>query len=270
MKRSLTLVAAVAAVAIFSTGCEKLKARDQLNKGVQAYKNAQYPQAVECFKTAVDLDPNFPTARLYLATAYMSQYIPGADSPENMQMAKAAYDQFNKVLDQDPKNEVATASIASLLFNQKKLDEAKTWYQKLIQLNPKNKEAYYTLGVITWTKTFAPRMEARAKMSMKPEDPGPLKDKKVRAELAEKNMPVINDGIKQLDEALKIDPEYDDAMAYMNLLYREKADLEDTTEAYKKDTETADAWVQKALQTKKIKQERKPANSGGITAEPAK
>ena len=263
------LVAAVAAVALFSTSCEKLRARDQLNKGVQAYKNAQYPQAVECFKTAVDLDPNFPTARLYLATAYMSQYIPGADSPENMQMAKAAYDQFAKVLEQDNKNTVATASIASLLFNQKKLDDAATWYKKLIQLDPKNKEAYYTLGVVAWTKTFKPRMEARAKMSMKPEDPGPLKDKKVRAELAAQNMPVITEGIKDLDEALKIDPEYDDAMAYMNLLYREKADLEDSTEAYKKDTETADGWVQKALQTKKIKQERKPA-SGGITAEPAK
>jgi len=263
------LVAAVAAVALFSTSCEKLRARDQLNKGVQAYKNAQYPQAVECFKTAVDLDPNFPTARLYLATAYMSQYIPGADSPENMQMAKAAYDQFQKVLEQDNKNTVATASIASLLFNQKKLDEAAGWYKKLIQLDPKNKEAYYTLGVVAWTKTFKPRMEARAKMSMKPEDPGPLKDKKVRAELATQSMPVVEEGIKNLNEALKIDPEYDDAMAYLNLLYREKADLEDSTEAYKKDTEMADSWVQKALQTKKIKSERKPAG-GGITAEPAK
>ncbi len=59
-----------------------LSARDQLNKGVAAFKNAQYPEAVEHFKTAVDLDPNFPTARLYLATAYMQQYIPGADRPK--------------------------------------------------------------------------------------------------------------------------------------------------------------------------------------------
>ena len=41
-------------------------------------------------------------------------------------------------LDQDNKNTVATASIASLLFNQKKLDDAATWYKKLIQLDPKN------------------------------------------------------------------------------------------------------------------------------------
>ncbi len=70
-----------------ATGCEKLKARDHLNKGVQAFKNAKYTQAVDHFKEAVQLDPEFPTARLYLATAYMSQYIPGAESPENQQNA---------------------------------------------------------------------------------------------------------------------------------------------------------------------------------------
>jgi tetratricopeptide (TPR) repeat protein len=266
MRNKLLAVAAVFAVSLVASGCQKLKARDHLNKGVQSYKNAQYPQAVEHFKTAVELDPQFPTARLYLATAYMSQYIPGADSPENVQMAEAAHEQFQKVLDQDPKNEVAIASIAMLYFNQKKLDDAKQWYEKMIAVNPKYKEAYYTLGVIAWTKTFQPRMEARAKLGMKPEDPGPLKDKKVRAELAAQNLPVVEEGIKHLETALEVDPEYDDAMAYMNLLYREKADLEETVEAYKTNTEIADNWVQKALQTKKIKAERKPT-TGGIVAE---
>src|SRR5581483_9676100 len=124
MTRKVVVVLAIAAMTVLATSCEKLKARDQLNKGVQAYKNAQYPAAVERFKTAVELDPKFDTARLYLATAYMMQYIPGAESPENMQMAQAAQDQFMKVLEQNPKNELAIASIASLLFNEKKLDQA--------------------------------------------------------------------------------------------------------------------------------------------------
>ncbi|HUE20987.1 MAG TPA: hypothetical protein VMQ86_04855 [Bryobacteraceae bacterium] len=95
------------------------KARYQLNQGVQAYKNAQYSAAVEHFTAAVELDPNFITARLYLATAYMQQYIPGADSPDNMRMANEAHDQFQMVLEQDPKNELAIASVASLYFNEK-------------------------------------------------------------------------------------------------------------------------------------------------------
>jgi tetratricopeptide (TPR) repeat protein len=233
---------------------------------VQAFKSAQYPQAVECFKTAVNYDPTFATARLYLATAYMQQYIPGADSPENMQMATAAYDQFQKVLAQDPKNELAVASIASLLFNEKKLDDANQWYLKLVSLNPKNKEAFYTLGVIAWTKALVSDGEARAKLGMKPDDPGPLKDKKVRTVVASKNGPIVDQGIKDLDKSLQIDPEYDDAMAYENLLYRQKADLEDSADAYKKDIDKANAFFQKTIDTRKIKADRKPVG-GGITAD---
>jgi hypothetical protein len=55
-------------------------------------------------------------------------------------------------------------------------------------------------------------------------------------------------------------------MAYMNLLLREKADLEDSSVAYKKDTDEADNWIQKSLETRKIKAERKPTG-GGITTE---
>jgi tetratricopeptide (TPR) repeat protein len=266
MKRKAVVVLAIAAMTVFATSCEKLKARDQLNKGVQAFKSAQYPIAVEDFKKAVEYDPTFATARLYLATAYMQQYIPGADSPENNQMAKAAYDQFQEVLARDPKNELAVADIASLLFQEKKLDEANEWNLKLISLNPKSKEAYYTLGVIAWLKAMVSDGEARAKLGMKQEDPGPLKDKKVRVEVAAKNAPIVDAGIKYLDRSLQIDPEYDDAMAYENLLYRQKADLEDSSDMFKADIDKANDYFQKTIDTRKIKADRKPTG-GGITAD---
>jgi Tfp pilus assembly protein PilF len=229
---------------------------------VQAYKSAQYTQAVEMFEKAVQLDPNFPTARLYLAMAYYMQYIPGAESPENQQMADHALEQFQKVLSQEPKNDVATQSIASIYFNEKKWDDAEQWYKKATELNPKNKEGFYTLGVIAWTRWYKPWAEARAKLGMKPEDPGPIKDKKVREELKTKYLPVISAGLDNLQKALEIDKEYDDAMAYVNLLIRERADLDDSGDEYKKDVETADNWVQKAMQTKKVKNERKPTSTG--------
>jgi Tfp pilus assembly protein PilF len=262
---------------VAGTGCEKLRARDHLNKGVQAFKNAKYSEAVEHFKEAVQLDPNFPTARLYLATAYMSQYIPGADSPENNQNAKAANDEFLKVLERDPKDKMAIASLASLHYSQaqgqislqeklKRLDEARQWYEKLAEVDPNNKEAYYSLGVIAWAKWYPALMEARNKLGMKPEDPGPLKDKKLKEELKQKYGPMIEDGIKNLERALQIDPQYDDAMAYMNLLIRERADLRDTPEQYKKDIEVADNWVQKTLETKKLKAAKQP-NAAGVAAQ---
>ena len=55
-------------------------------------------------------------------------------------------------------------------------------------------------------------------------------------------------------------------MAYVNLLTRERADLADSKDVYKKDVQEADNWVQKALETKKIKAER-VANKGAVKAE---
>ena len=66
------------------TGCNQLKARDQLTKGVAAFKNAQYEQATNHFQQAIAFDPNYLDAKLYLATAYSYQVIPNLDSPENM------------------------------------------------------------------------------------------------------------------------------------------------------------------------------------------
>src|SRR6202451_1918084 len=115
-------------------------------------------------------------------------------------------------------------------------------------------------------------MKARADLGLKPEEPGPLKDKKVKADLQTQYSAVIDDGIKNLQKALDIDPQYDDAMAYMNLLIREKADLDDTPEQYKADIDKADKWVQKALDTKKAKAAKAAAAAaqGGITAEDQK
>lgn len=267
MRSKIYLIAALAGslgLMVAGSGCQKLRARDSLNKGVQAFKTAKYQDAVDYFKRAVELDPDFPTARLYLASAYMSQYIPGAESPENLKVAQEAHDEFQRVLELDQNNSLAMASIATLYFHQKKFDESEDWYNRLVKADPQNKEGFYTLGVIAWTRTFQKRMEARAKLGMKPEDPGPIRDRKVREEVKAVNLDIVNQGMANLEQALKIDPEYDDAMAYMNLLHRERADLQDTVEEYRKDTDAADNWVQKTLETKKIKAARTPAGAAGI------
>lgn len=267
--RKAILILSVAALAVLGSSCTQLKARDQLNKGVAEFKNAQYDKAVEHFKTAVDLVPDFPTARLYLATAYMQQYIPGAESPENKQFATAAHDQFMKVLEADPKNTVALASIASLYLNQKQLDEAQKWFEKLTVVDPKSADSFYSIGFIAWSKWYPVYGTARAKLGMKPEDPGPIKDKKVKEQLKAEYGPIIENGLKSLDQALAINPDYDDAMAYENLLIRERADLADDKAAYEQQTKVADDWVQKALATKKKKAEEKEKKAGGgIVADP--
>ena len=262
---------------LFGSGCEKLKSRDNLNKGVAAFKGAKYSDAVNFFKEAIRLDPDNPNARLYLATAYMVQWIPGADSPENNEFAKAAREQFKEVYGKDAKNTTAIASLASLAFNEgkattdsnrsqrlAKFDEAKDWYSKLLDIDDKDKTAYYSLGVIAWEKWYPVLMKARSDLHMKAEDPGPLKDKKVRTQLRTEYLGLVDDGIAKLQKALDVDPLYDDAMAYSNLLHRERADLADSPEEYKKETDTADGLVAKALEARKVKAEKANSQPGGI------
>src|SRR5207245_490596 len=141
----------------------------------------------------------------------------------------------------------------SLYFNMKKLDEARDWNKKLIAINPQSKEAYYTLGVIAWTQWLAPDRDARNKLGMQPEDPGPLTLDSLRPELKARFIANLDEGIGSIEKALEIDKEYDDAMAYMNLLVRYRADLVDTREEYARQIEIADEWIRKALATKQRK-----------------
>jgi len=259
--RVLTVLA-VLLVLFSAVGCSKLRARDQLNKGVQSYKNAKFEDAIEHFKNAVELDPSLINARLYLATAYAQQYIPGADSPENNRFAEQAIDVFKQVLDLHPPKEQQVHSlkgIASLYFNMKKFDLAKEYYQKVSDLDPNDPETYYSIAVIDWTQAYQRRMDERAKLGLKPTDD--LKDKKDCAELIKtvkaQNEPQVQDGIQRLQKALELRPDYDDAMAYLNLLYREEADLQcDNPDARKTDLKTADDWVDKTMATKKAKAEK--------------
>jgi hypothetical protein len=102
---------------------------------------------------------------------------------------------------------------------------------------------------------------------MRPEDPGPIKDKKVKEELTMQYGGIVDGGMQDLNKALEIDPEYEDAMVYLELLMRGRADLLDDPNEYKKQIEIADGWLQKALDTKKIKAARAAKQPTGIHAE---
>src|SRR5438876_10278604 len=102
--RRAAAAAALLILAASFSGCNKLKARDLLNKGVVAFKNGQYDTAIDQFQKATEADPDLTTARLYLATAYATTYIPGAPSDQNKKLGEQAVVVFKEVLDRDPKN----------------------------------------------------------------------------------------------------------------------------------------------------------------------
>ena len=268
--KTLTLAAMLLALLSSSVGCDKLRARDQLNKGVESYKNTHYEQAIDHFQKAVELDPGLINARMYLATAYISQYIPGVDSPDNLNIANQAIKEYQSVIDANPSRDQKVNSakgIAYLYLNMKKWDDAKKFYRMASELDPKDAEPYYSIGVIDWTACYQPRMAKRAELGLKPEEslnPKNKDQKKACDELKVQNGPSIQEGIDSLNKAIQLRADYDDAMAYMNLMYRERADVEcDDLAARAEDQKTADSWVDKTLATKKAKAEKAAAAAGG-------
>jgi tetratricopeptide (TPR) repeat protein len=258
--RKTIVVFSVAGLALLA-GCTQLRSRSQINEGVAAFKNAQFPQAVEHFKTAVELEPDFSSARLYLAVAYMQQYVPGAESPDNEKMADQALTEFQNVIAKAPNDQAAvkTASqyIATIKLNQHKWDEAQQWFQKVIQLDPKNADAYYSMGFIAWSKWYPAYATAMHDLKQPMDSNFPIKDKKVKAELKEKWDGVIQGGLDNLNKCLEVDSLRDDAMAYENLLIRERAYLLDDQKEFESQIALANSWIDKAMAAKKTVAEKK-------------
>lgn len=263
----LSVVALAMVLCLGATGCNKLKARDRLNKGVQAYKAGRYEEAISNFQQSVNLDPQLGVAKLYLATAYVGQYVPGVDTPENNRNAELAIEQYQSVLDAGPSRSnkiLALKGIASLYFNMKKFDKAKDFNQKVLNEDPADPETYYSIGVIDWTEAYQNRQNIRNSLGLTGDAPIPDKDKKDCDTLATQNQDLIRDGMERLNKAIDLRKDYDDAMAYVNLMYREKAAIEcGDADARQADLKTADDWVEKTMATKRDKA-AKQAKQGGI------
>lgn len=262
----VVLLAALAAGA----GCNKLRARDKLNKGVQAYKAAQFDLAIEDFKQAKELDPKLMNARLYLATAYASQYIPGAPSPENIRTGQQAIQEFQDVLARDPQNLSAIDGIGSILYNMagvpfdpKKMEESKTYHERHIQSKPEDPEPYYWIGVIDWSLAFRGNKDLReeynktARKTLRDTDP---MSPTLAKEFADKYGSLVDEGIASLKKATERRADYDDALAYLNLLLRQKADMEQTTVAREADLRQADELVDRVKAIKQKKMENAPTS----------
>lgn len=249
----------------FATGCNKLKARDQLTKGVQAFKNAQYEDAVSHFQNSIAIDPSYELAKLYLATAYSYQVVPNLDTPENLKIAQKAIEGFNAVLAKDPNDLTALKQLASINRNIKKLDEAKEYEKKVIALAPNDAEAHYTIGVVDWMQAYKNAITILAADGLTDDGNGNAKKSKGACQkLQAANTTLTTEGLEYLTKAVEINPTYNDAMDYLNLTNRRKADLEcGNDNARKADLATADEWSHKSMGARKQNELKKEQKTGG-------
>ncbi|HEV2962922.1 MAG TPA: tetratricopeptide repeat protein [Candidatus Angelobacter sp.] len=273
MKTSARIMAllAIAAALLSTAGCNKLKARSELNQGVRAYRNGLSEQAIKHFQQAVMLDENLKYAKLYLATAYAQQFVPGVDSPEMNRVAQQAIEQYKSVLQNDPKDINSLKGIAYLYLQMKKLDDAQEYYKKAIAADPSDPEAYYSVGVIDWSAAYNDTRDRKVKLNLKADDE--LKNEKVCEEIKAANQARVDDGIKMLQQAMEKRQDYDDAMVYMNLLYLRKADMACNDPAAKAQAKKmSDEFSDKAMEARKKKAEAasKKSNGPNVVMDPKK
>jgi tetratricopeptide (TPR) repeat protein len=265
--RITALAVAMAGMVVSMSGCDRLAARDQLNKGVDAYKSARYEEAIGHFQKATQLDPSLPMAKSYLATALAQNVVPGADTPENIKTAQQAISMFQEVLDKDPTDVNSLKQIGAIYYSIKKLDDAKAWQKKVLAVDSKDPEAAYWIGQIDWGIAHDNVLKAFGPAGINDDGEGNVKaPKKIMETIKEQNAPLVEEGLQYLNQAVANRANYDDAMAYLNLTYRRKADVDfGNAAAVKADVASAEEWRTKAMGTRKANEEKKNAGPGGIT-----
>jgi len=265
--RMLAFAVVLTGMVLSMSGCRQLEARDQLNKGVDAYKSAHYEEAMDHFQRATQLDPTLSMAKTYLATALAQNVVPDLQTPENLKTANQAIEIFKEVLAKNPSDVNSIKQIAGIYFQIKKYDDAETWQKKVLDIAPHDADAAYTIGVIDWDKAHEALLSILQPAGFNDDGEGNVKvPKKLMDQVKEQTASFVDEGLKYLQDAVTDRPTYDDAMAYLNLMYRSKADVDfGDASAVKADLASAEEWRTKAMDTRKLNEEKKAAGPGGIT-----
>ncbi len=92
----------------------KASARNEVDEGVQAFRQAHYEDAIAHFEQAIANDPDLVVARMYLAATYLQVFEPGVDTPENVIWATKALDQYSEILRRNPSDVESLKGVAYL------------------------------------------------------------------------------------------------------------------------------------------------------------
>lgn len=211
------------------------QAEELFSKGFEAYKAGRYDESVELVRKCLAIDPGHARARLYLATGFTTESL-SMRSQGGRKFAEESLEEFRKVLKKDPANLSAIDGAAAVLFqlaqdpyDPKKLDASRRYHKLHIMLKPDDAEPYYWVGVINWSVAYCTNRELRLRFNKtRPRRPLPDTDplpESLRHEFAAAHARLINEGIAHLQQAMRLHREYDDAIAYLSLAYRQKADM---------------------------------------------
>lgn len=124
---------ALVALAAATSGCgyiNSLRAKNELNKVAQSYKEKKFAEAEAHAKRAMELDPSNENAPVFVARTIHAQYRKGVDTPENIAKANQAIEAYKQIAAKDPNNDEAFTAVTVLLGSLGKPDEQTAWVQQ--------------------------------------------------------------------------------------------------------------------------------------------
>jgi tetratricopeptide (TPR) repeat protein len=162
MKLSQTGIAIAVAILVATTsGCgviNRIRAKNQLNEAARSYREGRFEEAEQHSREAAALDPENKTAPMFIARTIHAQYRPGVQTPENVAKAQKAIEAYQKLLEANPKDDEAYKAIAYLYGAIKEDDKLRQWITARAgdeNAEPeKRAEAYIVLASKDWDCSF--------------------------------------------------------------------------------------------------------------------
>ena len=268
------------------SGCNQVRGRRLIQKGNQLFHEGQYAEAVATFHQAEQYLPDAWQLWLNEGTTCRQMMVPGAKTPENEAAVQCALDAFTRMRALRPQDLRGPALYVQTLFDAERyevlarmyreradrnpadeeavngliqvyarwgghMSDALTWYGKKADLKAQDPEAQYAVGVYVWQQLFArgggadkagydPRIQPGQKKA--PPAPPFAGDDLV----GQQRIDMADEGIKYLERAVQLRPAYSEAMAYLNLLYRQRSyALFDQPAEWQKSVDKAMEWRDK-------------------------
>ncbi|HEY3123312.1 MAG TPA: tetratricopeptide repeat protein [Thermoanaerobaculia bacterium] len=280
--RSFTRRAAAALLlvcaALSSAGCNKIKSKQEIKKGNDFFKAAQYQTALAAYQDALRLDPNEKKLHKNIGLAYMGLYQPGSKHPKDLEYAAKAIEHLKIYSEAFPADRKSREFLVSLYLTTERYDDAIAFYQAMVKENPNDTKAMQSLAQMYFKKGDVEHAVEWLKKRLAVETTPEAKAEVyyfigVQAWDRSYNFPnidpverarIVDEGIDALNKALQIKPDYFEAISYLNLLYREKAKIEVDPAKKQEYVDTANRYLQQALELRKKVLATKP------TPEPAR
>lgn len=247
-----------------TSGCNKLKAKQEIKRGHEYAKAQQYQTALASYQEALRLDPNEKMLHKAIGYAYMGMYQPGSKHPKDLEMASKAIENMKLYVDAQPEDRKAREVLLSLYLSTERFDEAISFYQTMLQEDPKDAKAMASLASIYFKKGDFDQgvtwLEKR--IEAEPPENRPEIYHLIGAQAWDRsyNYPdidpvqraaIVERGLQALNKAVELRPDYFEAISYINLLYREKAKMETDPIKQQEYLATADRYRNQAMELRR-------------------